>query len=184
MTLSNEPGYYEDGSFGVRHENVLVVTAAAALENCAVHSEYLSFESLTVAPFQVRAPPPPHAHTHGTGIRARTRERPRPLRWAFALAHARTHAKAIPSCDGRRFASSAAQRRRQTNKQTIRPMRQTKMIEPALLSPAEIAWVDAYHARCRRTLRPLLSDDARAWLDCATAPLKGGPAAARAGGSH
>ena len=73
---------------------------------------------------------------------------------------------------------------KQTNKQTIRPMRQTKMIEPALLSPAEIAWVDAYHARCRRTLRPLLSDDARAWLDCATAPLKGGPAAARAGGSH
>ena len=66
MTLSNEPGYYEDGSFGVRHENVLVVTAAAALENCAVHSEYLSFESLTVAPFQVRAPPPPHEHTHGT----------------------------------------------------------------------------------------------------------------------
>ena len=63
-------------------------------------------------------------------------------------------------------------------------MRQTKMIEPALLSPAEIAWVDAYHARCRRTLRPLLSDDARAWLDGATAPLKGGPAAARAGGSH
>ena len=73
MTLSNEPGYYEDGSFGVRHENVLVVTAAAALENCAVHSEYLSFESLTVAPFQVRAPPPPHEHTNGTGIRARTR---------------------------------------------------------------------------------------------------------------
>ena len=63
-------------------------------------------------------------------------------------------------------------------------MWQTKMIEPALLSPAEIAWVDAYHARCRRTLRPLLSDEARAWLDCATAPLKGGPAAARAGGSH
>ena len=72
MTLSNEPGYYEDGSFGVRHENVLVVTAAAALENCAVHSEYLSFESLTVAPFQVRAPPPPHEYT-GTGMRAHAR---------------------------------------------------------------------------------------------------------------
>jgi hypothetical protein len=79
---------------------------------------------------------------------------------------------------------AAPQTNKQTNKQTIRPMWQTKMIEPSLLSPAEIAWVDAYHARCRRTLRPLLSDDARAWLDCATAPLKGGPAAARAGGSH
>ena len=185
MTLSNEPGYYEDGSFGVRHENVLVVTAAAALENCAVHSEYLSFESLTVAPFQVRAPPPPHEHTHGTEwhTSAHALTPAAHSGGPFALAHARTHAKAIPSCDGRRFASSA-QRRRQTNKQTNRPMRQTKMIEPALLSPAEIAWVDAYHARCRRTLRPLLSDDARAWLDCATAPLKGGPAAARAGGSH
>ena len=184
MTLSNEPGYYEDGSFGVRHENVLVVTAAAALENCAVHSEYLSFESLTVAPFQVRAPPPPtRAHAWHRHARARANARAPSGGPLLSHAHARAR-KAIPSCDGRRFASSAAQRRRQTNKQTIRPMRQTKMIEPALLSPAEIAWVDAYHARCRRTLRPLLSDDARAWLDCATAPLKGGPAAARAGGSH
>ena len=93
MTLSNEPGYYEDGSFGVRHENVLVVTAAAALENCAVHSEYLSFESLTVAPFQVRAPPPPHGHTHGTGTRAHARTPAPPPVGLCSRMHTRARAK-------------------------------------------------------------------------------------------
>eukprot|EP00976_Prorocentrum_cordatum_P111248 1195335-Prorocentrum_minimum.AAC.7 len=28
MTLSNEPGYYEEGAFGIRHENVLVIRKA------------------------------------------------------------------------------------------------------------------------------------------------------------
>ena len=119
MTLSNEPGYYEDGSFGVRHENVLVVTAAAALENCAVHSEYLSFESLTVAPFQVRAPPPPHGHTHGTGTRAHART-PAPPPVGLC---SRMHTRAKQSNPELRWSAFREQCRAapQTNKQTNNP---------------------------------------------------------------
>jgi Xaa-Pro aminopeptidase len=36
----------------------------------------------------------------------------------------------------------------------------------------EIAWVDAYHARVRRTLSPLLDEETRAWLQEATHPLR------------
>ena len=121
MTLSNEPGYYEDGSFGVRHENVLVVTAAAALENCAVHSEYLSFESLTVAPFQVRAPPPPHGHTHGTGTRAHARTPAPPPVGLCSRMHTRARAKQSRAAMvgvSRAVPRSAADK--QTNKQSGR----------------------------------------------------------------
>jgi len=45
------------------------------------------------------------------------------------------------------------------------------LIDPALLSEAERAWVDAYHARVRETLTPLLDAETAAWLDAETAPL-------------
>ena len=35
----------------------------------------------------------------------------------------------------------------------------------------EIAWLDAYHARVRAELSPLLDADTQAWLARATAPL-------------
>ena len=41
--LSNEPGYYEEGQFGIRHETLVYVTAA--------HEGYLRFETLTCFPF-------------------------------------------------------------------------------------------------------------------------------------
>ena len=41
--LSNEPGYYEEGQFGIRHETLVHVTAA--------HDGYLKFETLTCFPF-------------------------------------------------------------------------------------------------------------------------------------
>jgi Xaa-Pro aminopeptidase len=46
-----------------------------------------------------------------------------------------------------------------------------RLIDPALLSPAEIAWVDAYHARVRDELSPLLDASAQAALDRQTRPL-------------
>ena len=46
------------------------------------------------------------------------------------------------------------------------------LIDVALLTPAEIAWIDAYHARVAAEVGPLLDDDARMWLDAATAPLE------------
>ena len=46
------------------------------------------------------------------------------------------------------------------------------LMDVALLTPAEIAWVDAYHARVAAEVGPLLDDDARIWLDTATQPLE------------
>ena len=38
MILSNEPGYYEDGGFGIRIENLLVVREAKASTTLATRS--------------------------------------------------------------------------------------------------------------------------------------------------
>ncbi|MDZ4068584.1 MAG: aminopeptidase P family protein, partial [Tabrizicola sp.] len=51
MILSNEPGYYREGAFGIRLENLIVVEAAAPLGDNRVQ---LSFETLTFAPFDRR----------------------------------------------------------------------------------------------------------------------------------
>jgi Xaa-Pro aminopeptidase len=47
-----------------------------------------------------------------------------------------------------------------------------RLIDVSLLSPAEIDWLNAYHARVAREVRGQLDDATRAWLDQATAPLK------------
>jgi Xaa-Pro aminopeptidase len=46
-----------------------------------------------------------------------------------------------------------------------------RLIDVTLLTPAERAQVDAYHARVRAEVGPLLDAPARAWLEAATAPL-------------
>ncbi len=46
-----------------------------------------------------------------------------------------------------------------------------RLIEPALLTPIEIAWVDRYHAQVRKILVPQLEGEDRAWVERATAPL-------------
>jgi Xaa-Pro aminopeptidase len=40
-----------------------------------------------------------------------------------------------------------------------------------LLDAQEIAWLDAYHARVRETLTPLVDAETAEWLAQATAPL-------------
>jgi len=93
MILSNEPGYYEAGAYGIRTENlVLVVPRDEA-------GAWLGFETLTFAPID------------------------------------RT------------------------------------LVEPALLSPDEIAWWNSYHARTLALLAPQLDGAALAWLQAACAPL-------------
>ena len=95
MVVSNEPGYYKTGAYGIRIENLVAVTDAEE------KGGFLGFETLTLAPIE-RA-----------------------------------------------------------------------LIEPAMLTAHERAWLDAYHARVAETLAPLLADDAAtlAWLRIATAPL-------------
>ncbi|KAL7101773.1 hypothetical protein ACP275_08G075700 [Erythranthe tilingii] len=53
MTVTDEPGYYEDGNFGIRLENVLVVKEAETKFNFG-NKGYLSFEHITWAPYQTK----------------------------------------------------------------------------------------------------------------------------------
>ena len=52
MMLSNEPGYYKEGAYGIRIENLILVTAAEQVEggDIAMHG----FETLTLAPIDTR----------------------------------------------------------------------------------------------------------------------------------
>jgi len=52
MILSNEPGYYRDGKFGIRLENLLIVTPAEDI--AGGDQAMLGFESLTLCPFDRR----------------------------------------------------------------------------------------------------------------------------------
>lgn len=53
MILSNEPGYYREGHFGIRIENLIVTVAAPAIAG-ADDREMLAFETLTWVPFDRR----------------------------------------------------------------------------------------------------------------------------------
>jgi Xaa-Pro aminopeptidase len=96
MIVSNEPGYYKTGAYGIRIENLVAVVEDAKPGD---ERPMLAFETLTLAPID------------------------------------------------------------------------RHLIERSLLSPAEIAWLDGYHARVRAVLGPLMEADAVAWLAGATAPL-------------
>mgnify|MGYP001819635178 CR=1 FL=1 len=51
MILSNEPGYYRDGEFGMRCENLQVVRECSETDG---ETPMLEFETLTLAPFDTR----------------------------------------------------------------------------------------------------------------------------------
>ena len=53
MILSNEPGYYREGAFGIRIENLLVVRAAPAIAG-GDDRDMLAFETLTWVPLDRR----------------------------------------------------------------------------------------------------------------------------------
>ncbi len=97
MILSDEPGFYLPGQYGIRIENLLLVGEAPRLPDQA--RPFLCFETLTLAPYS-RA-----------------------------------------------------------------------LLDAALLTPAERAWVDAYHARVLAEVGPALDPAARAWLEAETRPL-------------
>lgn len=52
MLLSNEPGYYREGTFGIRIENVVLVTPLRKIEGG--EREMMAFETLTLAPYDRR----------------------------------------------------------------------------------------------------------------------------------
>ena len=96
MICSNEPGYYKEGDFGIRIEN-LVLVEERQIEGA--EREMLGFETLTFAPLE------------------------------------------------------------------------RELIDPALLTDAERAWVDGYHAKVLDVVGPQLSDEDRSWLEGRCAPL-------------
>ena len=54
MILSNEPGYYREGAFGIRIENLLVARAAPQLPQGDAHRAMLCWETLSFAPIDRR----------------------------------------------------------------------------------------------------------------------------------
>jgi len=65
MVVSNEPGYYEDGAFGVRIENLLIIREEPTPHRFG-GAAFLGFERLTLCPLQrkmialeARRPPGP-----------------------------------------------------------------------------------------------------------------------------
>ncbi|GIK81498.1 MAG: aminopeptidase P family protein [Pseudorhodoplanes sp.] len=98
MILSNEPGYYRTGAYGIRIENLVLVTAAEPV--AGAEKTLNAFETLTLVPIDRR------------------------------------------------------------------------LVEPALLTDGEIAWLDGYHARVAETLAPLVDKEGRGWLENATRPLQ------------
>lgn len=103
MVVSNEPGFYVEGEFGIRIENLLVVVSADE-QSQPGGTAFVRFEPLTLVPIQ------------------------------------------------------------------------RELIDMELLDASEIGYLDAYHARVRAEVSPLLqgtsSEAALAWLHRTTAPLR------------
>jgi len=96
MILSNEPGYYKTGAYGIRIENLVLVVEKQV---DGAEKEMLGFETLTHAPIERR------------------------------------------------------------------------LIVKDMLSSAELAWLNGYHADVLAKIGPSLSGDDRAWLEAACAPI-------------
>ena len=53
MTVTNEPGYYEDNDFGIRIENIMLVKEVKGLKNFG-DKKYFGFENITMVPIDIR----------------------------------------------------------------------------------------------------------------------------------
>ena len=47
-----------------------------------------------------------------------------------------------------------------------------RLIDLKMLSGAELSWLNDYHARVRREVRPHVDEGTKVWLNAATAPLQ------------
>jgi Xaa-Pro aminopeptidase len=97
MVVSNEPGYYKTGGYGIRIENLVVVQEADAPADA--EKPLLEFETITLAPIDVR------------------------------------------------------------------------LVDTTLLTESEKTWLNAYHARVREALAPLVASETAPWLTAATQAL-------------
>jgi Xaa-Pro aminopeptidase len=88
--MSNEPGYYKAGEYGIRIENLIVVREEE--EHSSEEFQFLGFETITLCPIDL------------------------------------------------------------------------DLVDPSLLSPWEIEWLNEYHDMVREKLSPLLDEDEKEWL--------------------
>lgn len=95
MIISNEPGYYKSGAYGIRCENLVLVKEAESVGPTPMYG----FEAITLAPFD------------------------------------------------------------------------TRLIDRSLLTPGEVEWLNAYHARVLTEVGPLLEGETLTWLGRATCPI-------------
>jgi Xaa-Pro aminopeptidase len=98
MIVSNEPGYYKTGEYGIRIENLVVVQPVPPDSNGG-QPNMLCFETITLAPIDIN------------------------------------------------------------------------LVDRALMTAPEVAWLNAYHQRVCQTLSPLMDEPAKAWLAEATRPI-------------
>ena len=97
MIISNEPGYYKEGAYGIRIENLVLVIGPATPEGG--EKDVMAFETLTLVPIDRR------------------------------------------------------------------------LVVKELLTPDELRWLDAYHARVAAEIGPHIDGAARTWLEAATQPI-------------
>ena len=48
MVVTNEPGFYKEGEYGIRIENIMIV------KDDPLHSDFLCFENITRVPYDRR----------------------------------------------------------------------------------------------------------------------------------
>ena len=53
MICSNEPGYYKEGEYGIRIENLVVVSEAKPLPGGDANRKFMAFETITLAPIDL-----------------------------------------------------------------------------------------------------------------------------------
>ena len=88
MILSNEPGYYRTGAYGIRIENLILVTEAAAVADA--EKPLNAFETLTLAPIDARLVEPRLLDGRGNRLARRlSRARARGARAAGRCANPR-----------------------------------------------------------------------------------------------
>lgn len=64
MITSNEPGYYVENEFGIRHENLIVCKKSEK----TVYGQFMCFENLTMVPFDLDAIDPELLDTYEKGL--------------------------------------------------------------------------------------------------------------------
>jgi len=83
MICSNEPGYYKEGEYGIRIENLIVVTDAKPVPGGDPERRFMEFETITLAPIDIDLVEPSLMTTDErdwlNGYHARVRETLSPL---------------------------------------------------------------------------------------------------------